>query len=329
MGLVVIGTLGYMSGLMSARPMSWVDALYMTVITLTTVGFGEVEPLTPAGELFTTTLILFGVAFGAWAITTAVEIVLGDTLWLSVQRRKMTEAIEKLRDHYNICGYGRFGIQIVRDLRARGEPFVIIDFDPTLEEQFIEEQLMYLIGDATQDETLRRAGVGRATGLVSALNSDANNLMTVLTAREFNSSLLIVARANVETTESKLRRAGADRAITPDTIGGHRLALALLRPAVHDFMSGIFSFGSDTGVDLGQLQVLPVSPFAGQTIAGCDLRRIRNVSILAVRDIEGGFNFNAAAQRVIQPGETLILIGPAEAIYDLEAMYGAEVSGGT
>lgn len=186
MGLVVIGTLGYMSGLMSARPMSWVDALYMTVITLTTVGFGEVEPLTPAGELFTTGLILFGVAFGAWAITTAVEIVLGDTLWLSVQRRKMTEAIEKLRDHYIICGYGRFGIPIVRDLRARGERFVIVDVDPALEEQFIEEQLIYLIGDATQDETLRRAGVGRATGLVSALNSDANNLMTVLTAREFN-----------------------------------------------------------------------------------------------------------------------------------------------
>ncbi len=186
MGLVVIGTLGYMSGLMSARPMTWVDALYMTVITLTTVGFGEVEPLTPAGELFTTGLILFGVAFGAWAITTAVEIVLGDTLWLSVQRRKMTEAIEKLRDHYIICGYGRFGIPIVRDLRARGERFVIVDVDPALEEQFIEEQLIYLIGDATQDETLRRAGVGRATGLVSALNSDANNLMTVLTAREFN-----------------------------------------------------------------------------------------------------------------------------------------------
>lgn len=186
MGLVVIGTLGYMSGWMSARPMSWVDALYMTVITLATVGFGEVEPLTPAGELFTTGLILFGVAFGAWAITTAVEIVLGDTLWLSVQRRKMTEAIEKLRDHYIICGYGRFGIPIVRDLRARGERFVIVDVDPALEEQFIEEQLIYLIGDATQDETLRRAGVGRATGLVSALNSDANNLMTVLTAREFN-----------------------------------------------------------------------------------------------------------------------------------------------
>jgi voltage-gated potassium channel len=318
--VLVFGTIGYHW----IEQLSWLDSAYMTVITVATVGFGEVRPLTPAGRLFTMALIVVGVGTGAWAATRAVEVMLGQTLWLSVQRRRMRQSLEGLRDHYVICGHGRLGTRIERDLRARGEPFVVIDWSDAVEETFLAENIPHVIGDATQDDVLRTAGVERARGLVAALDSDASNVLAVLSARELNPDLLIVARANSEASEPKLRRAGADRVVTPDAIGGHRLALALLRPAVHDLFNEIFSFGVQITVDVGQITIEPQSPFAGQTVAGCDLRRVRNVSILAVREPGGGFTLNPDAERVIQTGETLIVIGPAEAVYELEAMYSGD-----
>ena len=236
----------------------------------------------------------------------------------------MTQLVSSLRDHYVICGHGRLGTRIERDLRARGEPFVVVDWSQQHEESFLRQEIPHLIGDATHDDVLRRAGVERARGLVAALDSDASNVLAVLSARELNPELLIVARANSEASESKLRRAGADRVVTPDAIGGHRLALALLRPAVHDLFNEIFSFGIEVAVDVGQITIEAASPFAGQTVAGCDLRRMRNVSILAVREPDGGFTLNPDAERVIHPGETLIVIGPAQAVYELEAMYSGD-----
>ena len=318
--VLVLGTIGYRL----IEGMGWVDAAYMTVITVATVGFEEVNPLSPAGKVFTIGLIVVGVGTAAWAATRAVEVMLGQTLWLSVQRRRMTQSLADLRDHYVICGHGRLGTRIERDLRARGEPFVVIEWTQALEETFIRQQIPHLIGDATQDEVLSRAGVERARGLVTALDSDASNVLAVLSARGLNPNLLIVARANTEASESKLRRAGADRVVTPDAIGGHRLALALLRPAVHDLFNEIFSFGIEVAVDVGQILIEPDSPFAGQTVAGCDLRRMRSVSILAIREASGAFALNPDAERVVHPGETLIVIGPAQAVYELEAMYSGE-----
>lgn len=318
--LLIVGTIGYRL----IEGMGWLNAAYMTLITVATVGFGEIQPLTPQGRVFTMGLIVLGVGVGAWAATNAVEVMLGQTLWLSVQRRKMRTSVEELRDHFVICGHGRLGTRIVRDLMARGEPFVVIDWSAALEEPFLADGIPHLIGDATADDVLQAAGVARARGLVAALDSDASNVLAVLTAREMNPHLLIVARANSEASEKKLRRAGADRVVTPDAIGGHRLALALLRPAVHDLFNEIFSFGVEIAVDVGQITVPGDSPFAGQTVAGCDLRRLRNVSILAIRETGGEFTLNPDAQRVIHPGETLILIGPAQAVYELEAMYSGD-----
>jgi voltage-gated potassium channel len=318
--VLVVGMVGYRL----IEDLDWLEAAYMTVITVATVGFGEVEPLTPGGRLFTIGLIVGGVGTGAWAATRAVEVVLGQTLWLSVQRRRMKQQVSGLRDHYVICGHGRLGTRIERDLRARGEPFVVIDWSERLEELFLAENIPHVIGDATLDEVLVTAGIDRARGLVAALDSDASNVLTVLSAREMNPDLLIVARANTEASEPKLRRAGADRVVTPDAIGGHRLALALLRPAVHDLFNEVFSFGVEIHVDVGQITIDPGSPFAGQTVAGCDLRRLRNVSILAIREAGGRFTLNPDAERVVHPGETLIVIGPAQAVYELEAMYSGD-----
>ncbi len=304
--------------------MGWVDALYMTVITVATVGFGETEPLSQGGRLFTIALIVVGVGVGAWAAGNAIEVMLGQTYWVTVERRKMVHRIKHLKEHFVVCGYGRLGTRIVRDLMARGEPFVVIDEKAEFEERLLAEGIPHVIGDATQDGVLERAGVERARGLVAALDSDANNVLAVLTARLLNPKLLVVSRANSDTSESKLRRAGADRVVTPEDIGGHRLALALLRPAVHDLFHEMFSFSMDVAVDVGQLTIRPGSALAGQTVAQCDLRRMRSVSILAIRDTTGRFVLNPDAQRVIGVDETLIVIGPAEAVYELEAMYGGE-----
>lgn len=319
--LVGIGTVGYT---LLVPEYGLLDALYMTVITITTVGFGEVRPLTDSARVFTIFLIISGVGTGAWAASNAVEVILGQTFWISVQRRRIMDMTRQISDHYIVCGWGRLGRQISRDLEARGEPCVVIDSAANLEAELLEERIPHIIADATHEDTLREAGVERARGLVAALDSDANNVLAVLTARDLNPRLLIVARANSETSESRLRRAGANRVVTPESIGGHRLALALLRPAVHDFFGRIFSFGPGNEVDVGQITVSAASPFAGQTISRCDLRQVRNVSILAIRGDDGHFDLTPDAKRVIRAGETLIVIGPAQAIYELEAMYGHE-----
>lgn len=317
-GLIVVGTVGYMT----LEDMTLVQGLYMTVITLATVGFREVVELDSAGMIFTIILIIVGVSTAAWAISNAAEVMLGQTFWRSVQHRRNKKMVDTLKDHYIICGYGRLGRQILRDLSVRGEPFIVVDWDTGVEEELLEQRVPHVVADTTDEDTLRDAGIEEARGLVAALDDDAQNVLTVLTARELNPQLLIIARAGSESRESKLLRAGADRVVTPPSIGGHRLALALLRPAVHDFFGRIFALGPEPDVDVGQITVSDDSPFAGQTIEGCDLRRVRNVSILAIRKPDGLFDLNPGAQRPIVPNETLIFIGPAESVYDLEALYG-------
>jgi voltage-gated potassium channel len=249
--LLVGGTLGYMW----LEGMVPIEALYMTVITITTVGFGEIRPLSPLGRLFTIGLIVLGVGAATAAISNAVEVVLGQRLWLSVQKRRVEELLVIIKNHYIVCGYGRMGQQIVRDLQARGEPFLVIDSSPDVEETFLEERIPYIIGDATQDEVLLQAKVEQARGLVAALDTDADNVLTVLTARGLNPNLFIVARATSGAAESKLRRAGANRVVSPYEIGGHRMALALLRPAVHDFLNQIFYVGEGVAdVDIYRLE---------------------------------------------------------------------------
>ena len=313
--LLVGGTLGYMM----LEGMDAVEALYMTVITITTVGFGEVRPLSSGGRVFTIVLIVLGVGAATTAISNAVGILLGPRMWLSIQKRRIERRLMDIEKHYVVCGYGRMGQQIVRDLRARDEAFLVIDSSAEMAEALLEEGIDHLIGDATQDETLHEAHIERARGLVAALNSDADNVMTVLTARELNPGLFIVARAATTSSESKMRRAGANRVVSPYNIGGHRMALALLRPAVHDFLNLIFDVGEFVDVDIGQVSVDTGSRLAGQTVGQSDLRRVHGLSILAVQRADGQLTINPSTQHVIQQGETLIVIGPPEAIYTLEA----------
>ncbi len=312
--LAVLGTTGYML-LEGMRP---IDAVYMTVITLATVGYGEVQPLSEAGRVFTSAFILLGVGTSAWAISAGVEVLLGENLWNSVRKRKMEEKLESIANHYIVCGYGRMGRQIVRDLIAREESFLVIEQAADREQDLLEEGITHILGDATQDETLERAHIDRARGFVAALSDDAKNVLAVLTARGLNPHLLIVARASMELSENKLRRAGADRVVSPYAIGGHRLALALLQPAAHDFMSQLFEV-EDRDADIGEIRIREDSPLNGLTIAESDLRGRYNLAILAIRDVTNRrFVISPDPGHRLGVGETLVVIGSPRAIIELE-----------
>ncbi|MGB1288807.1 MAG: potassium channel family protein [Aggregatilineales bacterium] len=311
--LMLGGTLMYMV----LEGWNFFDALYMTVITIATVGYGEVRELSDMGRLFTIFLIFMGVGAATTAISNAVSLALGPVLWHSINRRRMLTRIGTMRDHYIVCGYGRMGRQIIKDLEARKEPFVLIDMKFN-EEEMRDTGIMYVEGDATRDEVLQQAGIDHAKGVVTALNTDAANVMTVLTARGLNPKIFIVARVIYSESENKLRRAGANEVINPYQIGGHRMALSLLRPAVHDFLHRLFHFGDTENIDIGQLVVHPGSRLEGQTVGGCDLRGLYGVNILGIRDQMHKLSINPSPTTLINTHDTLIIIGHPDEIYKLE-----------
>lgn len=313
LALTLFGTWMYML----LENWSFFEALYMTVITIATVGFGEVRELSETGRAFTIILILLGVGAATTAISNAVSLALGPVLWSSLNQRRMLDMISQMENHYIVCGYGRTGKQIVRDLQARDEPFVLVDKQVD-EEQMREDGILYIEGDATRDEVLLQAGVEQARGVVAALNSDASNVMTVLTARGLNPAVFIVARVVHVESESKLRRAGANEVVNPYQIGGHRMALSLLRPVVHDFMDRLFHLGDDENVDIGQLIVHNESRLQGQTIGNIDLRGAHNVNILAIRSSDGQLAITPPPSRKLELHDVLIVIGPPASIYQLE-----------
>ncbi len=315
--LNVIGTIMYML----IEGWTFIDSFYMTVITIGTVGFGEVQTLSPAGRVFTVILIYLGIGTATTALTNAAALALGPLLWGSLQERRMRKMIDQLSNHYIVCGYGRMGRQIIRDLLMREEAFVLVDTNQDLAETLLEERIPFIIGDATDDDVLFAAGLRRAKGLVAALSGDAGNIMTVLTARELNPRLFIVARVVRAESESKLRRAGANRVINPYQIGGHRMALSLLRPAVHDFLDHIFHFGDNRNIDIGQVMVIPHSDLDGKTLATSGLRDKYNVSILGIREPNGKLEITPNPNTRLRPHSQLIVIGPPQAIYELEKAY--------
>lgn len=318
---LLVGIFGYML----IEDMSAVDALYMTVITVTTVGFGDIVPTNQASRIFTVILIFLGIGAATTAVSNAIEVLIGQHLWGAVRERRIEEVLKVMEDHYIIAGYGRIGRQIVRDILARGELCTVLDMDESIQadEFLMDENVPFLIGDATDENLLKRAGIERAKGFVSALRSDADNVLAILTARGVKEDLFIVARASETTSESKLRRAGADRVVSPYQVGGHRLAMALMRPAVNDFMEHLSDVSDTESFDIGQIDVLPGSRLVGQSILKCDLRRVRGLTILAIKGSDGRLDINPHIERVFEPGDHLIVIGPPQHIYSLEEIHGA------
>jgi voltage-gated potassium channel len=316
--LCLVGTAGYHF----IEGWSLFDSLYMTVISVTTVGFGEVHPLSPAGRGFTILLVMGGVFTLFYAAGALIQAAVSGEMESMMARNRMQRSLQDLHDHIIVCGYGRMGHRVCHEFSSMGMPFVLVDRDPTVLEGFALPHGVVVVGDATSDELLRRVGVERARTLVTLAASDADNLFITMSARLLNERLYIVARAEEEDAEVKLRRAGASRVISPYRIGGQRVAQAVLRPAVMDFVE------LATRHDSMDLQIEEVAVGAGSALTGRALRdsRLRQdlgVIIVAMRKADGRMLFNPPPDAVIEEGDLLITLGHPSQLDRLEGLAGS------
>jgi voltage-gated potassium channel len=292
----------------------WLDAAYMTVITLATVGFTEVQPLGDRGRLFTIVLILLGVVTIGYIVNRFTDAVIQGYFQEGLRQRQLRRAMEGLSGHYIICGFGRMGQQIAAEFQAEGVSFVVADtgIDPI----HLAEELGYVAfqGDATLDETLQHVRIQQAICLIAALPSDAENLYTVLSAKTLNPKIRAIARASTEEALVKLQRAGADAVISPYITGGKRMAAAALRPQVMDFVDGILS-GGDRTFYIEEFELSAASnPYIGQTLREARLRAQSGALVLAIRRVEGTAIVGPNAETELMLGDHLICMGTAEQI---------------
>lgn len=316
--IVLIGTLWYWL----VEKWSFADSAYMTVITLSTVGFSEVRPLGERGRLFTVALILMGLITIGYIVNRFTEALIQGYFQEGIKLRQEKSLIESLDRHYIVCGFGRTGRHVAREFFAEGIPFIIID--DNLEEVEEIKQLGYtvILGDATLDESLVRAKIERAICLVTALPSDAENLYTVLSAKTLNPRIRAIARASNEEAVQKLQRAGADAVVSPYITGGKRLAAAALRPQVMDFVDGIIT-GSNRSYYLEEFLIdSQHCPYVGKSIRDAKLRSQTGALVLAIRRIDGNLIAGPTGETLILEQDALICMGTAEQLRDLNKILG-------
>jgi voltage-gated potassium channel len=314
-GVLVLGTAGYQ--LIEGR--AFFDSFYMALISLTTVGYGEVWELTPRERVFTSILLMVGVTVVFASIGIMSDLVLQLELENFFGRKRTQRMLKRLDQHYIVCGAGRVGRGVIRELQRGKVPVALIDSSAERAHWAEEIGVPTLIADATLDKTLIEAGIERAKGLVAAIGSDAENVYVTLTARGLNPNLLIVARATDEQAEDKLRRAGAATVFTPYTFIGHRLAQAMLRPHVLSFLDVASAFkGADLDLDLEQMRVSEGSSVAEKTLEQSQLRQRFGVIVLAIMRQDGAMTFNPAGQTKIQSSDVLIVMGERSKLKKME-----------
>ncbi len=308
---ILFGTIGFHF----VEGWSLADSLYVTVQTLTTVGYGDLPPHSGRGRLFAVLVMLIGAGGVALALSTIVQSVVQSELISTFGQRRLSKKMSKLKDHYIICGSGRVGSHLIRDLLAANESFVVIESDQQRAAEFSQRDVNVLVGDATLEDSLRNVGVEHARGLAACLPNDADNVYVVLTARDLNPNLRIVARAAEEQAEAKLLRAGANHVVAPTIIGGHRMAVALTKPAVSEFMDSITA--SELGLGFEQVEVDASSSLVGQELRSTSIRSELDVVIVSIRRQDGQIVFNPAGNAMIENGDILIAIGRAESLTKL------------
>ncbi|HJT78558.1 MAG TPA: potassium channel protein [Gemmataceae bacterium] len=313
--LLVAGTLGYHF----IEGWSLFDSLYMTVTTLTTVGYGEVHPLSPAGRAFTMLLLLGGVFTLFYAAGELIRGIISGEVREALGRQRMARNLAELRNHMIVCGLGRMGRLVCARFAAGGIPFVVIDRDPKLLADFRMPHGLALHGDATSDEVLRQAGVERARALVTVTASDADNLYITMSGRLLNERLFIVSRAEEERARQKLLRAGANRVVSPYAIGGARVAEAVLRPAVVDFIE-LATRTEHLALQIEEVRVEAGSRLAGTTVRDSQLRQDMGIIVVAIKRQSGDMLFNPDSTASIEPGDTLITLGPRPQLDELERL---------
>ncbi|MSP60140.1 MAG: potassium channel protein [Myxococcales bacterium] len=316
-GLIAFGTLGFHL----VEGWSYFESLYMSVITLTTVGFSEVHPLSDTGRAFTMVLSLGGIFALFYAATELIRLIVTGELAAALGRQRMERSLAALKDHLIVCGYGRMGRFVCKEFAAKGMPFVVIEREPEAPDGIGErrpEQGIFLHGDATHDDVLKRAGIERARGLVTVLASDADNLYITMSARFLNEKMNIVSRAENERAEEKLLRAGANRVISPYVIGGHRVAQAVLRPAVVDFLE-LATRSEHVELQLEETRIAAGSRLAGVVLKDSPLRGL-GIVVVAIQKPSGTMRFNPPADVSIEAGDTLVTLGPQPQLDQLEQM---------
>jgi len=310
--LVLIGVAGFhfMEG------WSWFDGWYMVLTTITTIGYGEVHPLSHAGRIFNSFIIVAGVGLLLLFFGGATQALLEFELQSVFGRRRMDREISRLSDHFIICGAGRVGRSVARELARKPLPFVVIDCDEAKLARYTAEGWLTLIGDATQPKTLQRAHIDSARGLVAATTADATNIYIILTARSLNTKLKIIARASEDNAEKHLLTAGADRIVSPYHFAGYRIAQTFMRPHVVDFFDT--AMNQQKPLEIEEVQVQAGSRFAGQTLEGSRIRQEMGVIVLAIKGEDSHMRFNPPPDEAIHVGDHLIVMGEPTGLRRLE-----------
>ena len=315
--VLALGTLGYMF----LSDYTFIDALYMTVITVTTVGFGEVHPFTPQEKVFTIFLILTSITIFGYAVSAFSEYLVSGQFLEHFKHRRVEKQIADLEGHTIVCGYGRNGKQAIVKLQNYNKEFVIVEQNKEMIAMLDEQDLLNIEGDATLDETLLRAGIKKAGALIAALPSDANNLFIVLTASQLNKKCRIISRASNESSYSKLKIAGADNVIMPDKLGGDHMASLVTTPDVIEFVDRLTIEG-ETTANLEEIDVddLP-KKYIGKTILDLDLRKQTGCTVIGYRNPDKDYLINPEANSVLTAGSNLIVLGRPEQISKLRELF--------
>jgi len=311
--VLVSGTAGYM---IIEGWGAW-EAFYMTVISLTTVGYREVHPLTRGGEVFTVAILLVGVGTLFYTLTLVMARVVEGDLHDRWAMRRHDRMLDELTQHYIICGYGRIGETVAEEFRRQGVPFVVIDRDPERVHAVIAAGGLAVAADASSEDVLRRVGIDRARGLIAAVSTDAENVYTVLSARLLRQDLFIIARADSEDAGAKLRRAGADRVLSPYQTGAMQMALTALRPAVVDFVH-LATSSLHLELAMEQVRIEPSSMLAEQTLLSANMRQRFGAIVVGIQRANGRMEFNPAPDTAMHVGDHLVVLGPPDRVKLLE-----------
>ena len=316
--VLVVGVVGFR--VMSDY--SWVDAIYMTVITITTVGFGEVNPLDDEAKIFTILLILTSIVIVGYAITVITEYILSKNNIEELKLKKMQKKIDSYSNHTIICGYGRNGKQAATKLLAYKRPFVVIEKNKDIYEKYQSEIVPFVLGNANEDEVLMQAGIDRAGTLISALPNDADNLFVVLSARQINDNLCIISRASQDTSYNKLKMAGANNVILPDKIGGDHMASLVVVPDLIEFIDNLSIVGkSNINIEEINVNKLYNTQHKIKTIRDLDLRKKSGCTVIGYKNPLGGYVVNPEAEQSLEPNSKVIVLGRPEQIRELNSIY--------
>jgi len=315
-GVIAFGTIGFR---LMLEDITWFYAFYYTLITLTTVGFSEPPGTTEGTRYFISALILLGVGTLGYALSSAAQAVIESELLSTFGKRRMYKDINKLSGHYIVCGAGRVGAGVIKDISRSGHELVVIEGDETTADRLLAQGQLVLMGDATSEDVLKAAGIERARGIVCAVSSDPDNLYITLTARDLNKDLRIISRANDEAAVSRLLKAGANKVVSPALTGSTRMAQMLLRPAVADFLD-LATMTERLELQIEQVEIGEDSPFIGHALKDTGIRSEHGVIVIAIRRADGAMIFNPFADTIIEERDALVALGSHTSLETLEQM---------